>query len=156
MIKEVKKVNFMEFKLKKGIPSVIKGNNGCDMHWNPSHLTEEQRDMIRNMANAMSETTYHEICHQLNGTKMEFNGEDDGEVHIASKNLHFRREYVLASAMYRGILGGVLCELGALKEAEEERKEEQELEEQDLNPDYDPAMDTYDDYERYYGRKRDN
>lgn len=146
----------MEFKLKKGITSVIKGNNGCDMHWNPAHLTEEQWDMIRNMASAMSETTYHEICHQLNGTKMEFDGEDDGEAHTRNTDPYFRREYALASALYRGILGGVLSELGALKEDEEERKEEQELEEQGLNPDYDPAMDTYGDYEKYYGRKRDN
>lgn len=146
----------MEFKLKKGIPSVIKGNNGCDGHWNPAHLTEEQWDMIRNMANAMSETTYHEICHQLNGTKMEFDGADDGEAHTRNSDPYFRREYALASAMYRGILGGVLSELGALKEDEEERKEEQELEEQGLNPDYDPAMDTYNDYGTFYGRKRDN
>lgn len=149
----------MEFKLKKGIPSVIKGNNGCDMHWHPAHLTEEQWNMIRNMADAMSDTTYHEICHQLNGAKMEFDGEDDGEAHTRNTDPRFKREYALASAMYRGILGGVLCELGALKEAEEERKEEQELEEQDSNPElvvYDPTMDTYDDYERYYGRKRDN
>lgn len=146
----------MEFKLKKGIPSVIKGNNGCDGHWNPAHLTEEQWDMIRNMANAMSETTYHEICHQLNGTKMEFDGADDGEAHTRNSDPYFRREYALASAMYRGILGGVLSELGALKEDEEDRKEEQELEEQGLSPDYDPAMDTYNDYGTFYGRKRDN
>lgn len=146
----------MKFKLKKGIPSVIKGNNGCDMNWNPAHLTGEQWDMIRNMANAMSETTYHEICHQLNGSKMEFDGVDDGEAHTRNEDPYFRREYALASAMYRGILGGVLSELGALKEDEEDRKEEQELEEQGLNPDYDPAMDTYNDYGTFYDRKRDN
>lgn len=147
----------MEFKLKKSIPSVIKGNNGCDDYWNPEHLTEEQWDMMRNMANAMSETTYHEICHQLNGRQVViFDGVDDGEAHTLNTDPYFRREYALVSAMYRGILGGVLSELGALKEDEEDRKYEQELEEQGLNPDYDPAMDTYGDYEKYYGRKRES
>lgn len=102
----------MKFRLEKGIPSVIRDNNGCNDYWHPGHLTKEQQNMIRNMADAMSDTTYHEICHQLNGAKWEFDGEDDGEVHnIGNKDPRFKREYALASAMYRGILGGVLHEL---------------------------------------------
>lgn len=111
----------MEFLLKKGIKSVIDFNNGCDYHW--LHLSDEQRALVSAMSSVLSDRTYHELCHQLNGQKSEFDGVDDGEVHknnMQNWTLQEKKAYAIKSALYRGIFGSVLTELKNVDEEAEE------------------------------------
>lgn len=121
----------MKFVLKKGIKSVNDPNfnNGCNLVW--LHLSDEQRTLVNAMASVLSDRTYHEICHQLNGKKSEFDGADDGEVHmhtVYELTLQEKKAYAIKSALYRGIFGSVLTEL---KNVDEEALDEDDLDDLD-------------------------
>lgn len=63
--------------------------------------TPIQRKMISKLAEELTEQEYHELCHQLHGSKMEFD-QEDGECTIkGSKERKYF--YTVQSALYRGI-----------------------------------------------------
>lgn len=58
--------------------------------------------MIDCLADQLTDLEYHELCHQLHGTKSEFDGPDDGECHLELPEAQ-KRAYTVKSALYRGI-----------------------------------------------------
>ena len=64
---------------------------------NPSPI---QRKMIAVLANELTEQEYHELCHQLYGTKSEFD-RIDGECDKPTKGEKYY--YTVQSALYRGV-----------------------------------------------------
>lgn len=65
---------------------------------------------IELLAQSLSDVEYHELCHQLHGSKSEFDGADDGECHVAGSEMQ-KRFYTVKSALYRGIFWQVMNEL---------------------------------------------
>lgn len=66
---------------------------------------------IELLAHSLSDLEYHELCHQLHGTKSEFDGLDDGECHVAGWSDDQKRCFTVKSALYRGIFWQVMNEL---------------------------------------------
>ena len=66
---------------------------------------------IELLAQSLSNEEYHELCHQLHGTKSEFDGLDDGECHVAGWSEEQKRWFTVKSALYRGIFWQVMNEL---------------------------------------------
>lgn len=66
---------------------------------------------IELLAQSLSDLEYHELCHQLHGTKSEFDGLDDGECHVAGWSELQKRCFTVKSALYRGIFWQVMNEL---------------------------------------------
>lgn len=66
---------------------------------------------IELLAQSLSDEEYHELCHQLHGTKSEFDGLDDGECHVAGWSDDQKRCFTVKSALYRGIFWQVMNEL---------------------------------------------
>jgi hypothetical protein len=66
---------------------------------------------IELLGRSLSDLEYHELCHQLHGTKSEFDGADDGECHVASWTEEQKRCFTVKSALYRGIFWQVMNEL---------------------------------------------
>lgn len=80
--------------------------------------TPIQRKMISKLAEELTEQEYHELCHQLHGSKMEFD-QEDGECTIkGSKERKYF--YTVQSALYRGIFWQTLERLDF--ELDQERK----------------------------------
>lgn len=77
------------------IPEKLKQNVQTGMSQNPTPI---QRKMISKLAEELTEREYHELCHQLHGTKEEFD-QEDGECSVPY-NKYF---YTVQSALYRGI-----------------------------------------------------
>ena len=75
-------------------------------------IHEFDSDMIEAMAGVLTEEQYHELCHQLYGTKSEFD-EIDGECSIEGR----KKVYTVLSALSRGVFWNTLK---ALKEDSEE------------------------------------
>ena len=71
-----------------------------------------QRKMIASLAEALTDEEYHEICHQLFGTKDEFN-QVDGD---CDKREDEKKFYAVQSALYRGIFWQILSEMDKAKE----------------------------------------
>lgn len=67
---------------------------------------------IQALTDSIDDTTYHELCHQLHGTKAEFDGQDDGEAHVQGD----KKFYAVQSALYRGIFWKTLKALDNLDE----------------------------------------
>ena len=82
------------------IPEKLKQNVQTGMSQNPTPI---QRKMISKLAEELTEREYHELCHQLHGTKEEFD-QEDGECSVPY-NKYF---YTVQSALYRGSL--IKCE----------------------------------------------
>lgn len=66
---------------------------------------------INAIAERLTDDEYHELCHQLHGTKSEFDGDDDGEVHLEHVD---KKYYTVKSALYRGIFWSTLARLDSL------------------------------------------
>lgn len=66
---------------------------------------------IQLLAQSLSDLEYHELCHQLHGTKSEFDGLDDGECHVDGWPDDQKRYFAVKSALYRGIFWRTLNEL---------------------------------------------
>ena len=71
-----------------------------------------QRKMIASLAEALTDEEYHEICHQLFGTKAEFN-QVDGD---CDKQEDEKKFYAVQSALYRGIFWQTLAQIDFVKE----------------------------------------
>lgn len=71
-----------------------------------------QRKMIASLAEALTDEEYHEICHQLYGTKEEFD-KIDGE---CDKPQSEKKYFAVQSALYRGIFWQILSEMDKAKE----------------------------------------
>lgn len=67
--------------------------------------------MIDCIARRLTDREYHELCHQLHGTKSEFDGPDDGECHIEPLSQVRKRAYTVKSALYRGIFWQTINEV---------------------------------------------
>ena len=78
--------------------------------------------MIQALADKWTDDEYHELCHQLHGTKMEFN-RIDGEC-SSGDTLAEKKRYTVLSSLYRGVYWSTLHALDELDldalEAEEE------------------------------------
>lgn len=66
---------------------------------------------IELLAHSLSDFEYHELCHQLNGAKSEFDGLDNGVCHVAGWTEEQKRFFTVKSALYRGIFWQVMNEL---------------------------------------------
>lgn len=71
-----------------------------------------QRKMIASLAEALTDEEYHEICHQLYGTKEEFD-KIDGE---CDKPQSEKKYFAVQSALYRGIFWQTLAQIDFVKE----------------------------------------
>ena len=87
------------------IPDKIEQKIQSGVDQNPSPI---QRKMISKLAEELTEQEYHELCHQLHGTKSEFD-EVDGECDKLTKEAKYY--YTVQSALYRGIFWQVLEKL---------------------------------------------
>lgn len=67
---------------------------------------------IQALTDNLDNETYHELCHQLNGTKAEFDVADDGEAHVSSN----QKFYTVQSALYRGVFWRTLNRLDSLND----------------------------------------
>lgn len=95
----------MEFKIKEKLPQTV------------DYAVNVQggrcKEFIDAMADKLTDEEYHELCHQLNGTKSEFDGDDDGEVHLEHVD---KKYYAVKSALYRGIFWATMSQLDELDE----------------------------------------
>ena len=121
-----KEVTEMDFFVKEKLPQEI----GKEVDQIP---TASQRKMILALADALTEEEYHELCHQLHGSKLEFD-EFDGE---CSKPVGVRYVYTVQSALYRGVFWSTLEALDAKKEQKEQEEAFRRAEEEWLEPDED-------------------
>jgi hypothetical protein len=95
------------------IPEKIKQNIQTELSQTP---TPVQRKMIAVLAEELTEQEYHELCHQLYGSKAEFD-QEDGECTIkGSKERKYF--YTVQSALYRGIFWETLERLDFYEERE--------------------------------------
>lgn len=94
---------------------VAKHEKNDAWYWSYEFLTDEQNKILDAMADALSDTSYHELCHQLNVLRAEFGGKDDGKPHInkfASSphpTYHEQKKCAIQSALYYGIFAKTLC-----------------------------------------------
>lgn len=77
--------------------------------------------IINAIADVLTDEEYHEICHQLHGTKSEYNGLDDGLYHNSDDLLTGKR-HAVRDSLYRGVFAATMNELELLKEQEEDEK----------------------------------
>lgn len=119
----------MEFLIPEKIEQKIQ--SGVDQ--NPTPI---QRKMISVLAEELTEQEYHELCHQLHGTKSEFD-EVDGECDKLTKEAKYY--YTVQSALYRGIFWETLERLDFFEERE---KKLQECEREWLEPE-EPERDLF-------------
>lgn len=95
------------------IPEKIKQNIQTELSQTP---TPVQRKMIAVLAEELTEREYRELCHQLHGSKAEFD-QEDGECTIkGSKERKYF--YTVQSALYRGIFWETLERLDFFEERE--------------------------------------
>lgn len=94
------------------IPDKIEQRIQSGVDQNPTPI---QRKMISVLAEELTEREYHELCHQLHGSKLEFDtvdGECDNNVPYGK---YF---YTVQSALYRGIFWETLERLDFYEERE--------------------------------------
>lgn len=96
----------MEFKIKEKLPQTV--DYAVNVHG------DRCNEFINAIADKLTDEEYHELCHQLNGTKSEFDGADDGEVHLEHVD---KKYYTVKSALYRGIFWSTLARLDSLDES---------------------------------------
>ena len=72
----------------------------------------------------LSDQDYHELCHQLHGSKSQFD-EIDGECSVGS-SLQEKKRYTVYSALYRGIYWGTMKALDDLDLEKMEVEEDQD------------------------------
>lgn len=75
---------------------------------------------VEKLSKGLTEEVYHELCHQMNGQKAEYDGQDDGEYHGSYTSIEDRNFRVFSDSLYRGIYARTLEAL-ALKKEEEEK-----------------------------------
>lgn len=109
----------MEFKLNYQVESA-----GFDYSVNISECKGRVNLMVQALTDKLTDDQYHELCHQLYGTKMEFD-DIDGECKVGN-SLEEKKYYTVSSSLYRGIFWATLNALDNLDEDEEERREERE------------------------------
>ena len=116
------------------IPEKIEQKIQTELSQTPTPI---QRKMISALAEELTEQEYHELCHQLHGSKMEFD-QEDGECTIkGSKERKYF--YTVQSALYRGIFWETLERLDFFEERE---KKLQECEREWLEPE-EPERDFF-------------
>ena len=93
----------MEFQLER----MSSDNNNLDYDVQNGGLLTNQA--IQALTDSIDDTTYHELCHQLHGTKAEFDGQDDGEAHVQGDKKFY-------TVQYRGIFWKTLKALDNLDE----------------------------------------
>lgn len=98
----------MEFRIKEKLPQHIDHNL--------DNLNIRTELMIEHMAEGITDEVYVELCHQLHGTKREFD-EVDGECSI-NGDLRHKKMYTVKSALYRGVFWSTLNELDRLQDRE--------------------------------------
>lgn len=96
----------MEFRLKEKIPQNV------DMSADVAAMGKRANEMVAALADNLTAEEYHELCHQLHGTKAEFDGLDDGECHVGHGADKYR--YTVNAALYRGIFWSTLNALDSL------------------------------------------
>lgn len=101
----------------------VKGS-GIDYSVNISHCSRRVGSMVQVLANKLTDEQYHELCHQLHGVKMEFDGVD-GECSVGD-TLKEKKYYTVSSSLYRGIFWSTLQELDELDEEAEEGSESED------------------------------
>lgn len=89
----------MEFRLKEKLPQKV------DMTANVAAMGKRANEMVAALAAELTVEEYHELCHQLHGTKSEFDGADDGECHKENTD---KIRYTVYAALYRGIFWATL------------------------------------------------
>lgn len=87
-------------------------SSGLDDSW------KSLPDVVSKLAEGLTEEQYHELCHQLNGTKAEYDGKDDGEYHSRFTSTENRNFRVFSDSLYRGIFARTLEALRIKKEGE--------------------------------------
>lgn len=97
--------------------------------------TPIQRKMISTLAEELTEQEYHELCHQLYGTKSEFD-EVDGECDKPTREERYY--YTVQSALYRGVFWQTLERLDFELEQKRvlERAEDEWLDPSDFYGEY--------------------
>lgn len=95
----------MEFRLKEKLPQTV------DMSANVAAMGKRAEEMVAALADKLTAEEYHELCHQLHGTKSEFDGADDGECHTDHVDKY---RYTVNAALYRGIFWATLNALDSL------------------------------------------
>lgn len=87
-----------------------------------------QKKMIQALADELTGEEYHELCHQLHGTKEEF---DQVDGRCSKPTEAERYYYTVQSALYRGIFWQTLEELDVIRiqQKQFERAEAEWLEE---------------------------
>lgn len=95
----------MEFQLKEKLPQTV------DMSANVAVMGKHAKEMVAELADKLTVEEYHELCHQLHGTKSEFDGADDGECHADHVDKY---RYTVNAALYRGIFWSTLNALDQL------------------------------------------
>lgn len=96
----------MKFKLKEKISQ--------HLDYTADTPNNASSSMMRLLADALTEEQYHELCHQLHGSKAEFD-EVDGECTAPDKYY-----FTVKSALYRGIFWATLDALDELEEKQAE------------------------------------
>lgn len=89
----------MEFRLKEKMPQTV------DMSADVAAMGKRANKMVAALADNLTVEEYHELCHQLHGTKAEFDGADDGECHAERVDKY---RYTVTAALYRGIFWSTL------------------------------------------------
>lgn len=83
------------------------------------------------LANKLTDEEYHELCHQLNGTKAEYDGIDDGECHReeapSKMSLQRKKFWAVKDSLYRGVFEVTMARLAYLREEEWEKNHQDEL-----------------------------
>lgn len=92
-----------EFKLNYKLPQQVDYSVNC--------LGDKQDKFIDALAAQLTDEEYHELCHQLHGTKSEFDGDDDGEVHLDYADHNYKKYYTVKASLYRGIFWRTIAQL---------------------------------------------
>lgn len=105
----------MKFIIDEKLPT-----NGINYAW-----LDVDDKFFQALANKLTDEEYHELCHQLNGTKAEYDGVDDGEYHEDSSSkmaLKRKKFWAVKDSLYRGVFEVTMARLAYLKEQEWEKK----------------------------------
>lgn len=109
----------MKFRLNYKVEST-----GFDYSTNSTYDGGRVDSMIQMLASELSDQDYHELCHQLHGSKSQFD-EIDGECSVGS-SLQEKKRYTVYSALYRGIYWGTMKALDDLDLEKMEVEEDQD------------------------------
>lgn len=92
----------MDFKIEEKLPQNI-DYTVQDVSW----------DWFFNLAELVTELQYHELCHQLHGTKLEYD-QLDGEYEDGTQPYDKVLPYVVRDSLYRGVFWSVIGRLNQM------------------------------------------